>query len=267
MTVETPPHLAEGLEDVSAGALLRAGEARSDLRIFELVHFPHDEGQPLLRGQPGDHPLQPLACLVGQHLPVGSIRRVRPHLQCRRRIGPSTPRLGPEVVAAEVRGNREEPRAHIRARWQGAIRPERAEKGLLREIIGVAPPRRDPQQVPPDLRVVGSHHRLVRVLSAAACCSRTKRTAVTVLTARLMATETRRVATRVSSTARWFSRIWRTEAAKTRSNLSVGITARVRSHSSSPREASPSGRRRFSSATKGWPFQSSWVSWRVCRSR
>jgi hypothetical protein len=68
------------------------------------------------------------------------------------------------MIAPEVRGDREEPRPDIGAAGQGAVRPERAKEGLLREIVGVGSARRDSQQVAPYLRVMGSHHRLEGIL-------------------------------------------------------------------------------------------------------
>ena len=101
--VQPPTDLPEGLEDVGAGALLRALEARADLRVVELVHLPHGERQPLLLGSAAT------TASTGRGLapstrPSGPTESaVRPS----RSPPPRRPAAGapsPEVIPAEVGG-------------------------------------------------------------------------------------------------------------------------------------------------------------------
>src|SRR6185369_16882363 len=46
--VQPPADLLQGLEDVGAGAVLRALEALADRLVVEIVHLAHGEGQSLL---------------------------------------------------------------------------------------------------------------------------------------------------------------------------------------------------------------------------
>src|SRR5690349_22516063 len=59
-------------------------------------------------------------------------RSARRRLERHRLVGPASARLGPEVIAAEIRCDREQPRAHVRLRRQGAVRPERADRKSTR---------------------------------------------------------------------------------------------------------------------------------------
>src|SRR5262249_59629694 len=125
--------------------------------------FARPEGGACLRGEPAPARLYQRARLVKTARLLRARRvDVAPPL-ADARVRAATPALGTEIVAREVRGDREQPRPDVRVLIQAFPRPICAQERLLAQVVGVARAGRDTRQISINLRVMRRDNGLERL--------------------------------------------------------------------------------------------------------
>jgi hypothetical protein len=144
-------------------ALGRAVEASADRFVVEIVDLAHDERQALLEGKALDGALHERSGLAEPRLGFRSLQIGLAALHRYGLVGDPSAFLRPEMIAAQIGGDREEPGPHVGVRAQGSVGPIGPQERLLGQVFRLRRSRCDPSEVAIDLAMMRAHDRLERL--------------------------------------------------------------------------------------------------------